>query len=175
VPTSTPLPAVSQDASVEPTRPLGSTFTPTPRPPTNTPLPTATLRVTIAPAASTDSTAASSVAAIPSEVPLELMEAPESSYPAPDDAGQPPPTGYPAGFAEPFSTPFPEGYVPPPTERPSQLATMTPEWSYPLPGHATAGQGDSNPRLWLYCGFGLSVVLLLLGLMAMLRPRERKG
>ncbi len=105
---------------------------------------------------------------------MELTEVPESGYPVPQEADQPPPTGYPAGVAEPDFTPFPEGYVPPPTQRSSQLATMTPEWSFPLPGSETAGQGNSNPRLWLYCGFGLSVLLLLLGLMAMLRPRERK-
>jgi hypothetical protein len=175
VPTFAPLPAASQDASAEPTRPLGSTFTPTSRPATNTPLPTATLRVTPAPAVSTDSTTASSIAAVPTAAPVEPTEVPESGYPVPQDADQPPPTGYPAGFAEPSSTPFPAGYVPPPTPWSSQLATMTPEWSYPLPGHPTSGGGDSSPRLWLYCGFGLSVLLLLLGLMAMLRPRERKG
>jgi hypothetical protein len=175
VPTSTPPPAASQDASAEPTRPLGSTFTPTSRPATNTPLPTATLRVTADSSVSTDSTTGSSIAVVPTVAPVELTEVPESGYPVPQDVDQPPPTGYPAGFAEPFSTPFPAGYVPPPTPWSSQLATMTPEWSYPLPGHQTAGQGDSNPRLWLYCGFGLSVLLLLLGLMAMLRPRERKG
>lgn len=97
-----------------------------------------------------------------------------ATYLVPPDADLSPETGYPVGLAVPAPTALPDGYAPLPNQRSPQLATMTPEWSYPLPGHGAGGQGDTRARLSLYCGFGVSVLLLLLGLMVILRPKKRK-
>ena len=80
--------------------------------------------------------------------------------------------GYPPPPPEmPSVTPPPAEYVPPPTVRPFQLATMTPS-----PGERpSSGEPESpltpdpSPRFGLYAGFGVSLLILIAGLAGMLR------
>ena len=72
--------------------------------------------------------------------------------------------------------PFPADYVPPPTVRPAQLVTMTPfPHAYPsAPGGEAPQSPDSSPRLALYLGFGLSLLVLIAGLIALSRLSTRE-
>jgi hypothetical protein len=108
-----------------------------------------------------------------------------TAYPAPvpevNETAPEQPTAYPGPAGEvPAATPFPTAYVPPVTRESFQMATMTPTDtgqgdSYPLEtgDNGASGEDEALPRLWLYIGFGLALLALLLGLLAMLRVGQK--
>lgn len=166
-------PTAAQDQTPTPTVQAGSASTPVP---TNTPLPTATRRplATSTPSASADLLPTSSpIHDLGSVVQSDL---PTPGYPLPEAAGQPLPTDDGSQLVVPSAVPFPADYVPPPTVRPAQLVTMTPlPHAYPsTPGGEAPQSPDSSPRLALYLGFGLSLLILIAGLIGLSRlsPRE---
>lgn len=180
---ASPTSTASPSASPLPTRtpPIGSTFTPTfapsatasVRPATNTPLPTATRRVTST-AVSGDDTIGNPG---PSPTPEELAQVntPISGYPPPEQDDLAMPTGYPPPVELPSATPFPADYVPPPTARPYQLATMTPSLPAPLPlatNQEVPVTEDSSPRNWLCAGFMVSMLALCAVVAILLRRQQ---
>ena len=169
------VPAATQDQNADqtptPTVQVGSTFTPQP---TNTPLPTATRRALATPILSANADL------LPSATydlgSLVQSDLPTPGYPLPEAGGQPLPTGDSSQLVAPSVVPFPADYVSPPTVRPAQLATMTPS-SLVLPstaGRQAPGSADSSPRLLLYVGFGLSLLILIAGLIGILRLSARE-
>lgn len=103
------------------------------------------------------------------------MNTPISGYPPPEQGGLVLPTGYPPPIELPSVTPFPDDYVPPPTARPFQLATMTPSLPAPLPqaGEDDTGSAEeSSPRKWLCAGFLVSFLALLAIVASLLRRQQ---
>jgi len=181
-PSRTPA-ASSATATPSPTV-LAQTLTPaasSTRPPTNTPLPTATRRATVPPITGGGSAGAPPHA--PPPPPASVAQLDTSTPDSPVEAETNPTTqsGYPPPPTIPSITPLSTDYVPPPTVRawrgPLQLATMTPSPTAPLPAAdaESTPPADTSPRLWLYLGFGLSLLILVVGVLGMLRygPRQR--
>ena len=88
-----------------------------------------------------------------------------------EGTGLPSPLGYPPAPVLPSPTPLPGDYVPPPTARSSQLATMTPAYQIPSPEDESQAldQGSTWTRLSLYFGFIAALVILLVSLIVLLR------
>ena len=104
--------------------------------------------------------------------PLDSLGATAPELPLLSQTDGPLQTGYPPPPPEmPSVTPLPAEYEPPPTVRPFQLATMTPgAGERPSSGEPESPLGpDPSPRFGLYAGFGVSLLILIAGLVGMLR------
>lgn len=110
--------------------------------------------------------------------PLDSLGATVPELPLLAQTDRPLQEGYPPPPPEiPSVTPPPAEYVPPPTVRPFQLATMTPgPGERPSSGEPESPlTADPSPRFGLYAGFGVSLLILIAGLAGMLRYGWHKG